>query len=90
MKNEMITYKQVMDQFDKKPLSEKIYHLKGQFLMHIDTVTLAYRKTFLDLPQEDGFRYKETNLSKQQREDAIDALRWFKRDIEECIKHLEE
>jgi hypothetical protein len=90
MKNQLITYKEVMQQIEKKSIADRVRHLKSEFLMYVDTKTIAYRKTVLDLPQEDGNTYTPVNLTKQQREDAIEALRWFKRDIEDCIKHLED
>jgi len=90
MKNELITYKEVIEQIEKKSLAEKINHLRSEFLMYVDTKTISYFKTRLGLKKEDGHNYITVNLTKRQREDAIEALKWFKRDIEECLKHLED
>jgi len=90
MKTKLITYKEVMEQIKKKSLANKIYHVKSDFLMYVDTQTIAYFKTKTGLSQEEGHECTPVKLSKQQREDALEALKWFKRDIEQCINHLED
>jgi hypothetical protein len=38
---------------------------------------------------QDHSCYINVELSKKQREDCIQALRWFEQDIKACISHLE-
>jgi hypothetical protein len=90
MKTQLITYKEVMERLEKKSIAGKVNHLRSEFLMHVDTKTIAYRKTVLGVPQEPQNTYTPVNLTNQERMEAIEALRWFKRDIQECINHLEE
>jgi len=74
-------------------LKQRISSLKSKFLHYVDHQTIWYyygveikkgKSTILDHPD-----YTKVELSKKQREDCIQELKWFKSDIEACISHLE-
>ncbi len=84
--------KSFYEQMDGASLKQRIETLKSNFLHYVDHQTIwyshtQYRKTdpthFVDHPNR-----IDVELSKKQREDCIDALQWFKKDIEACISHL--
>jgi hypothetical protein len=87
--------KSFYEHMDGASLKQRIESLKSNFLHYVDHQTINYMFTQLDKkhPEHNYFdhptRFK-VELSKKQREDSIQALKWFKRDIEACISHLEE
>jgi hypothetical protein len=73
-------------------LKQRIESLKSNFLHYVDHQTIWYLHTQLRKIEPDHFKDHpnriDVELSKKQREDCIDSLQWFKKDIEACINHL--
>jgi len=74
-------------------LKQRIEGIKGQFLHYVDSETIWYAHTqirkqdpthFADHPDR-----KDIELSKKQRQDCIQVLKWLESDVKACIKHLE-
>lgn len=80
-------------QMEKQSLSNRIASIKATFLMYVDTVTLNYHKTQYYKKNPDALmEYDEhtvVDLTTKERENAIQEMRWFLKDIQECITHLE-
>ena len=65
------------------------------FLQFVDHETIWYLhnqhiKNNPNHPFKDHPDFCVVELSSQEKEDSIEALKWFLRDIEACISHLEE
>jgi len=88
------TYSEYRENLQSKKLDKIIWHLKGEFLSLVDCITINYRKTQIyKTSSEDkkyDTRFKEVELTKGERERAIEVLQWFKQDIEQCIGHLKD
>ena len=93
------TYKEYRETLQSKKLDKLIYHLKGEFVSLVDWITINYSKTQMykkrdnnDLEFHDLFSddFEKTELTKGERERAIEVLQWFKQDIEQCIGHLQD
>lgn len=85
------TYSEYNDKLKSQSLDKIIYHLKSKFVHHIDVVTMNYLKTQQNKKSPGTFddnEYTPTELSKGEKERAIQNLLWFKSDIEACISHL--
>ena len=74
-------------------LKQRIESITGKFLHYVDHQTIWYAHTqqrkkdpthFVDHPDR-----IDVELSKKQREDCIQALKWLERDVQACISHLE-
>jgi hypothetical protein len=85
--------KSFYEHMDNASLKQRIETLKSHFLQYVDHQTIWYShnqaikkgaKSMSNHPN-----YTNVELSKKQREDCIDALEWFKKDIEACISHLQ-
>jgi len=85
--------KSFYEHMDGASLKQRIETLKSNFLHYVDHETIWYAHTqirkkepthFIDHPNR-----KDVELSKKQREDCIQALKWLERDIKACIGHLE-
>ena len=85
--------KSFYEYMDGASLKQRIETLKSNFLQYVDHQTIWFAHTqqrkkdpkhFVDHPNR-----IDVDLSKKQREDCIDALQWFKKDIEACISHLQ-
>ena len=74
-------------------LKQRIESITGKFLHYVDHQTIWYAHTQIRKSQPNHFidhpDRKDIELSKKQREDSIQALKWLKRDVEACINHLE-
>lgn len=84
--------KSFYEYMDNSSLKQRIESLKSNFLHYVDHQTIWYShnqeikkgdKSWLKHPC-----YLNVELSKKQREDCINSLEWFKKDIEACISHL--
>lgn len=88
---------------DGASLKQRIESLKGKFLHYVDhqTIWFSYKQITAERIKKDPKNekkyledlmdhpnYTDVILSERQRKDCIDALEWFKRDIEACISHL--
>ena len=75
-------------------LKQRIESIQGNLLHYVDSITIWYshnqwiKKGHTELLNHPN--YKKVELSKKQREDAIQALNWLKSDIESCISHLKD
>ena len=79
------------EQMKAKSLSNRIYSLKGDFLHYVDTVTINYMKTQHNKKDADHWdfdQYTPTELSKSEKQKAIEYMEWFVKDIQSCISHL--
>ena len=82
------------EHMDGSSLKQRIATLKSNFLHYVDRETIWYMHTQNQKKNPDYWmginhpNYREVELSKKQREDAIAEMEWFKRDIEACISHL--
>jgi hypothetical protein len=81
-----------MEILQKQKLAQRIWTLKGLFLGYVDIETINYMYTqhFKDNPNQVKKDYKVVELTKSQREKSIEAMKYFIKDIQECIKHLEQ
>lgn len=85
-------------------LKQRIESVTGKFLHYVDhqTIWFAHKKFYEDAVKKDPDNQKEyfgdltdhpnyvdVVLSKKQREDCIQALKWLERDVKACISHLE-
>jgi len=81
------------EQMDSASLKQRIETLKSNFLHYVDHQTIWYSHNQAIKNGEpfmkDHPNYINVALSKKQREDCIQSLEWFKRDIEACISHLQ-
>jgi hypothetical protein len=84
--------KNFYEHMDSASLKQRIETLKSNFLQYVDHQTIWYShnqaikkgsKSMVNHPN-----YTNVELSKKQREDCIDALQWFEKDIQACISHL--
>ena len=84
------SFEEVMD---GASLKQRIESISGQFTHYVDHQTIWYAHTqqrkkdpkhFVDHPCR-----IDVELSKKQREDCIQALKWLERDVKACIGHLE-
>ena len=95
--------KSFYEYMDTASLKQRIESLKSNFLHYVDhqTIWYSHKQRAAELIKKDPNNEKEyledlmdhpsyinVELSKRQREDCIDALEWFKKDIEACISHL--
>ena len=96
--------KSFYEHMDTASLKQRIETLKSNFLHYVDhqTIWYSHKQKTQELIKEDPQNEKEyledlmdhpnyinVELSKKQREDCIQALRWFEQDIKACISHLE-
>ena len=86
--------KKIENPLKKMTLFNRIFSIKGEFLHYVDSVTLNYFKTkhYEEHPDDDLKEYdvyEPTELSKKQKEDSIEMMKYFIKDIEQCIWHLE-
>ena len=96
--------KSFYEHMDSASLKQRIESLKSNFLHYVDhqTIWFSHKKHYEDMVKKDPKNQKEyleelidhpnytdVELSKKQREDCIEALKWFERDIKACISHLE-
>jgi hypothetical protein len=82
-------------QMQNKSLSERIESLQGMFLHYVDHKTIWYCHTQrVKKNPNDSFAnhvdFHVVELSSQEKANSIEALKWFLRDIEACISHLED
>jgi hypothetical protein len=75
-------------------LKQRIECIKGKFLHYVDhqTIWYAHNERIKQNPGDpfaDHPGYTKVELSKKQREDSIQALKWLERDVKACINHLE-
>ena len=78
------------EQMNAKSLSNRVYSLKCEFLHFVDKVTLNYLKTQQE-KEEPGCwsnHYVHTELTKREKDKAIEEMKWLIKDIEACISHL--
>lgn len=73
-------------------LKQRIEGITGKLLHYVDSQTIWWmynqnEEKFESMKNHPN--YKKVELSKKQREDSIQALKWLKRDVEACISHLE-
>ena len=88
-----LTYEEHRNKLRSQKLDKLIYSLKSEFQM-VDGITLNYfytqRSKKLSIPYDnDNDQYTPTELGKSEKKNALEALYWFKKDIELCIGHLE-
>jgi hypothetical protein len=81
------------EQLENQSLSNRIASIKSTFLCYVDAETINYYKT--EMVKKDGelrhnMQYRPVDLSKIEREKAIEEMKWFLRDITECINHIED
>lgn len=70
-------------------LPQQIRALKSKFVWYIDRITINYFYTQRKKENPNWIGdFTHIELKGKQREDAIQELEWFKRDIEACISHL--
>ena len=79
----------------KKPLSQRIQSLNGQFLHYVDNETIWYcHGVRIKKNPNDPFRehpdYKLVELSDRERKKSIEELERLIRDAKACINHLED
>lgn len=81
--------KSYYEYMDSASLKQRIETLKSNFLHYVDHQTINYLYT-QERKKNPGLDMEHSivNLSKKQREDCIDTMEWFKKDIEACISHL--
>jgi hypothetical protein len=78
---------------DGASLKQRIESIKGNFLHYVDHQTIWYAHT--QIRKKDPNHFVEhpsridVELTKKQREDCIQALKWLESDVKACIKHLE-
>jgi len=74
-------------------LKQRIESIQGNFLHYVDHQTIWYYHTQLRKKQPNHFidhpDRMDIELSKKQREDCIQALKWLQNDVKACIAHLE-
>lgn len=90
--NEKCKEKNYHNEMSKLSLPRRVETIKGQLLHYVDTLTLRYYKTELEKKEPEHFEYwpfDKFEVSKKDRERAIDALYWLKKDVEACISHLQ-
>jgi hypothetical protein len=84
--------KSFYEHMDGASLKQRIETLKGNFLHYVDHQTIWYSHNQAikngASSMKDHPNYTNVELSKKQREDCIQALHWFERDIKACISHL--
>ena len=84
--------KSFYEHMDGASLKQRIETLKSNFLHYVDHQTIWYSHNQAikngDSSMKDHPNYTNVELSKKQREDCIQALHWFERDIKACISHL--
>jgi hypothetical protein len=85
--------KSFYEYMDNASLKQRIEGLKSNFLHYVDHQTIWYshnqaiKKGVSSM--KDHPNYTNVELSNKQREDCIQSLEWFKKDIEACISHLQ-
>jgi hypothetical protein len=84
--------KSFYEHMDGASLKQRIETLKSNFLHYVDHQTIWYSHTqfrkidpnhFIDHPNR-----IDVELSKKQKEDCIQALKWLESDVKACISHL--
>ena len=87
-----VTYLETIEKLKSQKLDKLIYSLKGEFVSLVDVVTINYAKTQMYKTKPDEKKYDTsfvpTELTKGERERAIETLQWFQEDIRQCINHL--
>ena len=80
------------EQLEKQSLTNRVYNIKSLFLSYVDNLTINYQLTqiFKKHPNTMERDYKVVELSNKQKQDAITEMKYFIKDIEACIAHLEE
>jgi hypothetical protein len=87
--------KSFYEHMDSASLKQRIETLKSNFLQYVDHETIWYAHTENEKKDKNYWlgtkhpNYKVVELSKKQREDCIQSLKWFEQDIKACISHLE-
>jgi hypothetical protein len=86
--------KSFYEHMDGASLKQRIETLKSQFINYVDHQTIWYHHNQIAKKQpghfEDHPDYMKVELTKKQREDCLQALRWFENDIKACISHLKD
>ena len=86
------SWKDWSKEIQSKPLNQRIGTIKSLFLSYVDSTTLNYYKTQMYKTHKDELEeyddYKITELSKGEKEKAIQELQWLLNDVECCISHL--
>ena len=80
------------EQLENQSLSNRLATLKSAFLRYVDSETINYSKTKMvekNPERKDNLQYRHVELSKREREKAIEEMHWFIQDLEACISHLE-
>ncbi len=82
-------------QMQNKSLSQRIDSLKSTFLHFVDHETIWYSHTQrIKKNPNDSFAdhddFHVVELSSREKANSIEALKWFLKDIEACISHLED
>jgi hypothetical protein len=85
--------KSFYEHMDNCSLKQRIETLKSNFLHYVDhqTIWWMHNQRIKQNPNDSFVKhpnYTNVELSKKQREDCIDALEWFEKDIKACISHL--
>lgn len=84
--------KSFYEHMDNASLKQRIETLQSNFLHYVDhqTIWWAYNQLEAQDPTlKDHPNYTKVELSKKQREDCIQSLKWLERDVKACISHLE-
>ena len=78
------------ERMDDYSLKQRIETLTSQFLHYVDHQTIHYYYTEFKKknPDWDG-DYNVVELSKKQKEDCIQALKFLENDVKACIGHLQ-
>jgi hypothetical protein len=76
----------------QKSLFQRVSSLKSNFLHYVDNITINYAKTQMyktsNDPLEEYDEYTTIELSKSEKEKAIEYMEYFIKDIQACINHL--
>jgi len=86
-----LTYQEYRNKLRAQKLDKLIWSLKSEFQM-VDSITLNYlytQRSKISSTPYDNDQYTPTELGKSEKKNALEALYWFKKDIELCIGHLE-
>jgi hypothetical protein len=81
------------EQLESKSLSNRIATIKSAILMYVDSETINYYKTEMakkDRERARHMQYRHVELSKREREKAIDEMNWLIQDLVSCINHLQD
>jgi hypothetical protein len=79
------------EQLEKQSLSNRVSTLRSQFLSFVDNETINYALTqhYKIHPNTLEKDYRVVELSNKQKQDVIEQMKYFIKDIEACIAHLE-